>query len=201
MRLRDLFAHFSQMKHHFISVGLIFTVGCVIGFGYAEQFAAVLEAQMEGLQELAQKLHERDSKLWLFGFIFLNNASKAILMVFAGAFFGIFPVFALLINGMMIGYLGHLHSEAGMLGYFFTGILPHGIIEIPAILLACAYGIKLGGAVLKGMSRMLNKPDLRSAGETRQLLKLSIPLAIVLVGALLVAAAIESTITPWLLGI
>lgn len=201
MTLKALFAHFKEMNKYFIAAALVFAAGIVLGFGYSDRFEAVLQSQIEGLRELARSIQAKDhSMLWLFGFIFLNNALKSILIIFAGMFFGLLPIGFLLINGMVIGYLAELQAEAGLMGLFLKGILPHGIIEIPAIILACAYGIKFGTIMGKGLLRLLSSRG-RSvfATDLERFIKLTVPLVGLLVVSLLVAAIIESTITPWLM--
>jgi stage II sporulation protein M len=201
MTLKALFAHFKEMNNYFIAAALVFVAGVVLGFGYSDRFEAVLQSQIEGLRELARSIQAKDhSMLWLFGFIFLNNALKSILIIFAGMFFGLLPIGFLLINGMVIGYLAELQAEAGLMGLFLKGILPHGIIEIPAIVLACAYGIKFGTIMGKGLLRLLSSRG-RSvfAADLERFIKLTVPLVGLLVVSLLVAAIIESTITPWLI--
>jgi len=136
----------------------------------------------------------------LFGFIFLNNALKSILIIYAGVFFGVLPLFFLIINGMVIGYLAELQVQTGQLGLFMKGIVPHGIIEIPAIIIACAYGLKLGGIMGKGLLRFPSGAGrLAFANEIRRFMKVSVPLIGLLAVTLLVAAIIESTVTPWVI--
>jgi stage II sporulation protein M len=201
MTLKALFAHFKEMNNYFIAAALVFTAGIVLGYGYSERFEAVLQSQIEGLRELARSIQAKDhSMLWLFGFIFLNNALKSILIIFAGIFFGLLPIGFLLINGMVIGYLAELQADAGLMGVFLKGILPHGIIEIPAIIVASAYGMKLGSIMGKGLLRLLSSRG-RSvfAADLERFIKLTVPLIGLLVASLLVAAIIESTITPLLI--
>jgi stage II sporulation protein M len=201
MTLKALFAHFKEMNNYFIAAALVFTAGIVLGYGYSERFEAVLQSQIEGLRELARSIQAKDhSMLWLFGFIFLNNALKSILIIFAGIFFGLLPIGFLLINGMVIGYLAELQADAGLMGVFLKGILPHGIIEIPAIIVASAYGMKLGSIMGKGLLRLLSSSG-RSvfAADLERFIKLTVPLIGLLVASLLVAAIIESTITPLLI--
>ncbi|TMV44054.1 stage II sporulation protein M [Paenibacillus mesophilus] len=201
MTLKALFAHFKEMNNYFIAAALVFAAGIVLGYGYSERFEAVLQSQIEGLRELAKSIQAKDhSMLWLFGFIFLNNALKSILIIFAGIFFGLLPIGFLLINGMVIGYLAELQADAGLMGVFFKGILPHGIIEIPAIIVACAYGIKFGSIMGKGLLRLLSSRGRNLfAADLERFIKLTVPLIGLLVVSLLVAAIIESTITPWLI--
>ena len=105
--------------------------------------------------------------------IFLKNLSVALIcFVTAKLSKGFIPGFIMLMNGIVIGMLGTLVSNLGMpVMSFIMGILPHGIVELPALFLACAIG-------MFGISQ-------ESWGIAR------IPFLM-----LLVAAGIESYITP-----
>ncbi|MEF3303326.1 stage II sporulation protein M [Paenibacillus sp. GYB003] len=201
MTLKSLFAHFKEMPNYFIASALVFIAGVALGYADSARFEAILQSQVEGLRQLAQSIAVKDhSMLWLFGFIFLNNALKSILIIFAGALFGVLPLFFLLINGMVIGYLASLQAQAGELGFFLKGILPHGVLEIPAIVIACAYGIKLGAIVGKGFLRLPSSQGRQAfAAEWSRFMKVSVPLIGLLVVTLLAAAIVESTVTPWLI--
>jgi stage II sporulation protein M len=80
------------------------------------------------------------------------------------------------------------------------GILPHGILEIPAIIIASAYGIRLGMFVLKGLFLWLS-PNNKTAfrAEFRGFMQMSMQLVMFLTIVLFVAAIIESTFTFWLI--
>lgn len=189
------------MNNYFIVSVLIFAAGIVLGYGYSDQFDNFLQSQIKGLESLARSISQKEnSVLWLFGFIFLNNAIKSVLIIFAGIFFGVLPISFLLINGMVVGYLAELQASTGELGFFFKAIVPHGIIEIPAIIIACAYGIKFGSIMAKGLLRIFSSQGRNAfAAELERFMKITVPLVILLVGSLLAAAIIESTITPWII--
>ncbi|PYI50175.1 stage II sporulation protein M [Paenibacillus flagellatus] len=201
MSIHALFRHFKEMHNYFIAATLVFVCGIVLGYGYSDRFDNILQSQVEGLRDLAKAISEKDhSMLWLFGFIFLNNAIKSVLIVYAGVFFGILPIGFLLINGMVIGYLAELQTEAGQLAFLLKGLIPHGVIEIPAIIIACAYGIKFGSIMGKGTLRLVNARGRQSfAADLERFMKLTVPLIGLLVVSLLAAAIIESFVTPWVI--
>ncbi|GAA3411882.1 stage II sporulation protein M [Paenibacillus hodogayensis] len=193
-----LFVHLKGMQKYMIAATLVFIAGVVLGYADSGQFEAILQGQLEGLQKLARDIAEKEhSMIWLFGYILLNNTIKSVLIVFAGVFFGVLPLFFLLINGMVIGYLAQLQAEAGHLGLFLKGIIPHGILEIPAVILACAYGIKLGAIMGKGLlGAGSGRGRAAFVAELQHFMRVALPLIALLVVSLLVAAIIESFITP-----
>ncbi|HLM84466.1 MAG TPA: stage II sporulation protein M [Candidatus Bathyarchaeia archaeon] len=84
------------------------------------------------------------STFQLFVYIFLNNSVKAFLVVLFGFFFGIVPIFFVFSNANVIGLvLAVFGAREGFLKVVLS-LLPHGILEIPAILMASGYGLWLG---------------------------------------------------------
>jgi len=75
--------------------------------------------------------------------IFLNNTLASLLGIFLGVFLGIFPVIAILVNSYMVGFVAKLAVEKnGMITLW--RLVPHGIFELPAVLISFALGIRLG---------------------------------------------------------
>jgi stage II sporulation protein M len=107
--------------------------------------------------------------------------------------FGILPAIFLFINGAVIGYLIHLSALQGqdLFELIVKGLLPHGIIEIPAIIIACAFGLQFGGKVLSSIFTKKENRGVDWSSFMRQTLTASIWTVILL----FVAAIIESTIT------
>ncbi|TXK78133.1 stage II sporulation protein M [Paenibacillus sp. N3.4] len=200
MKLKQLINHFKEMKHYFIVVVLVFGVSCYLGWANSNQYSHFLEEQMGGLKKLSQSLGSKDNpQLWFFFVIFLNNAIKSVAIIFLGLMFGIIPLFMLVANGMILGYVLSLQTQDSTISVVFKGILPHGIIEIPVILIACAYGLKLGMLVWKSGVQLFIPVEARTARtELIRILYLTKPLVVSIVALLLVAAVIESTITYWL---
>lgn len=200
MIFRPLFQHFKEMKHYFIVVVFVFAFSFYLGWANSEQFSHFLEEQLKGLKSISQSLSNKDNpQIWFFIFIFLNNAIKSVLIIFLGLVLGVAPLFMLIANGMLLGYVLSLQTHESTLSIVLKGILPHGIIEIPVILLACAYGLKLGMLVWKSGAQLLVPAKSRTAyAELVRTLQLTKPLIITIVTLLLLAAIIESTLTYWL---
>ncbi|MGX4587967.1 stage II sporulation protein M [Paenibacillus chitinolyticus] len=201
MKWRELFKHFGEMKHYLIASVLVFAAGLVLGTMYPDRFQAFLDQQMEGLEKISGLVKGKENlNLWLFIVIFLNNAIKSLMFVYLGLFFGILPLMVLLVNGMLLGYVIQYQMEAQSLAYVLKGILPHGILEIPAIIVACAYGLRLGILVIKMIGGLFSpKRSGNAAAEFKRVMRLTRPLILLVVGTLLLAAVVESTLTLWLL--
>lgn len=198
--LHALLIHFKEMKHYFIVVVLVFGFSLYMGWANSEQFSTFLENQLAGLEPMIKTINTQENpQIWLFVFIFLNNAIKSVIVVFLGLLLGVIPLFMLIANGMILGYVLSIQPHESTMAIVVKGILPHGIIEIPVILLACAYGLKLGMLVWKMGSQLLVPYEKRTARfEIMKILQLTKPLSIGIVVLLLIAAIIESTLTYWL---
>ncbi len=122
-------------------------------------------------------------------FITTNNIRVAFLAFAAGITAGIGTVLLLFFNAMMLGgFVAHFQNHH--LGYEVASFLtPHGALEIFAILVAAAAGLRLGLS-LAIPGRVTRKTSLRIGAKEAVLLVLgTIPMFIV-------AGVIESFITP-----
>ncbi|AIQ65690.1 membrane protein [Paenibacillus stellifer] len=175
-----------------ISVSL-FILGIVAGWIGTGSLERLLMQQIEGLGGISRELRNSSNpQLSFFIFIFLNNSIKGVLIIFLGALFGILPALFLLINGAVIGYLIHasLLQGVNIVTLIVKGLLPHGIIEIPAIIIACAFGLNFGARVARSLFRRRSRED-----EWADFLRQTLTVSVWIVLLLLAAAVIESTIT------
>ncbi|HET6953328.1 MAG TPA: stage II sporulation protein M [Acidimicrobiales bacterium] len=78
----------------------------------------------------------------------VNNIQVAITAFAGGAILGIPTVLTMTLNGAYVGLAGGLFADAGELGRFFGLILPHGLLELTAVVVAGAAGLRLGWAVI-----------------------------------------------------
>jgi stage II sporulation protein M len=200
MNFRLLFADFRRMNKYFIAAVAVFVAGFVLGVDGSDRYSGFIQHQLKGLEQIAGLIQGKDHpQLWLFLLIFWNNFSKSLLFIYFGLIFGLLPISVLVVNGMILGYIGHAQAQHQSWWYVAKGILPHGIIEIPAVIVACAYGIRLGFIVLKSVaSPFIPGWGARVRAELLHTLKMTLPLVALLACALWIAAVIESTFTYWL---
>jgi len=88
--------------------------------------------------------------------IILNNARVAAMLVLLGALFGIFPILIIFMNGVIFGVLlffvlrmGRIVELLGMSSSCFyssmmLSVIPHGIFELPIILISAMFGFRIG---------------------------------------------------------
>lgn len=130
-------------------------------------------------------------------FLFLNNTRAMLSILLAGLVsFGVLGIVLYLVN---IGLIGGLFGAFELLGIppwplFLAGVLPHGIFELPALMIGSAAVMYIGAALVTPQTG-------KSMGEViidilADWAKISIGVVIPL---LAVAAAIEAYVTPAIL--
>ncbi len=133
---------------------LLFIVPALVGYRLA--FANPAIAEPLGLtlhrQTLADKETWTDIPLeqrpYASAFIMSNNIRVSILAFGGGIAFGLFTVYVLAMNGLIVGTIlglaGHYEMGQTLLGFMF----PHGVIELSVIFIASGSGLQLGWALL-----------------------------------------------------
>lgn len=129
-----------NLKPYFIIISLLFLVSILFGMIFAELISKLFISLLETIVEQALTY----TGFALIGFITLNNLRSALMSILLGPIAGIFPVFSAIINGLIIGAVLMLNLTN------VWKIIPHGIFELPAIILAMAIGFKLGVNVFAG---------------------------------------------------
>jgi stage II sporulation protein M len=171
----------------------IFYLGGVV-WGYAASGAGsgeVSQGLLRGMAEFLAPIAGM-SRWQMMAFIFLNNAVKGLAMLLLGLAFGVVPFIFLVINGLITGLVVRWVEGLGGMGLAMAALLPHGVIEIPALLLAAALGFRIGGEAFRRLTR---RP-----AQVGQQLRAGLKLFLVVVApALLVAAAVETFVTPLLI--
>jgi uncharacterized membrane protein SpoIIM required for sporulation len=81
--------------------------------------------------------------------LFRNNMSVSLTVFALGITFGIGTAWLLWYNGILMGVLAAVFLQAGQFRAFLTGVLPHGVLEIPAILIAGGAGFLLAQGLIQ----------------------------------------------------
>ena len=121
--------------------------------------------------------------------VFTNNAYVAAQSILFGVLLGIPVLYVLLTNAINVGIAGGLLAANDRTSLFFGLILPHGLLELTAVFVACGLGLKLGWTVVDPGGRTRSQA---LAEEGRSLVSGAIGLALVL----LVSGIIEAFVTP-----
>lgn len=121
--------------------------------------------------------------------ITLNNIQVSFYAFAGGMSAGVLTAYVLFNNGMLLGALAGLFNKGGRSLEFWSLIVPHGAIELPAIVLAGAAGLLLGSAMLFP-GDLPRRDALRNvSGDAARLVVGVIPL-------LMIAGLIEGFLTP-----
>ena len=85
--------------------------------------------------------------------IFSNNFMASLYSMFLGLGFGIMPLFNTVLNGYILGFVGNLAVAEGGFGVLLR-LLPHGIFEIPAIMVSVGSGLFLAESFIKNLFKV-----------------------------------------------
>ena len=156
---------FRRWKRAFQFACLVTCVGCVFGgiivevdphakatllpFGHGGQTAAQRVAE----EEETTHDHMAGAKGQFSAMLMTHNTKVSIMTMASGILYGIGTVVLLFYNGVIMGGITVDYIGDGHLVFLLAWLLPHGVIEIPAILIAGQAGFVLGMAVIGWNSR------------------------------------------------
>ena len=187
MSLKDDLAYLRSIRV-FLALSLcIFALTSAMGYwaaGADPDLASQWRAELDALRWILEQ-----PPLMIMIIIFLKNLLASAMAMLLGLGLGLIPLLVVTSNGFLLGVVAHGAVKQGGLLFLAAGILPHGILELPAVLASIAMGFRLGYLLALTLAR--EKVDL--AGETRIAVRL---LWRYITPLLLLAAAIETFITP-----
>ncbi|WP_305064927.1 stage II sporulation protein M [Methanococcoides sp.] len=172
---------------------LLFIISTIVGYAHTAFDPSSSTLSLEGLEELVELIRSLNA-FEIMLFIFFNNAIKSLIAFVFGLGFGIIPLLFVVSNGYILGVITYLESMDNGLAYVAIAILPHGVIELPMILISAAMGLRMGLLVFNGLAGK----DVDIKKEFLQGLNVFFRFIAPL---LLVAAAIETFITPLLIAL
>ena len=170
----------------------------VIAFGVGGFIATSPEAQLAvAPPDVVKQLVEEDFENYYSSApaqdfaaqVFTNNAYIAAQSIALGVLLGIPVLLILVVNGVNVGVAGGLMAANDRTGLFFGLILPHGLLELTAVFVACGLGLKIGWTVIDPGGRTRSRA---LAEEGRALLTGALGLALVL----FISGLIEAFVTP-----
>lgn len=122
--------------------------------------------------------------------VWINNVWVSAQALIFGVLLGIPTLFVLFLNDFNLGVAAGLMFANGKGDVFFGLILPHGLLEVTAVYLACGAGLRLGWTVID--------PGTRSRGRAlAEEGRAAMSIALGLIGVLLFAGLIEGFVTGW----
>lgn len=195
------FARTVRAEWRCMVLAMLLFFGPLLGLAAAIQawpeFASVVLSQhaLGEVQEMYQPDNERmgmrdaDTNAQMFGYYIWNNVRIGFQTFAGGMFFGLGSIFFLFYNGLHIGaVMGHL-QQVGLGAQLWPFVAGHSAMELMAIAIAGAAGLKLGGALV-APGRRTRRHALVESGRVA---------ACLIAGAALmftIAAAIEAFWSP-----
>lgn len=172
--------YLKESKNYIFTISIIFFSFILIGYLFPTFFA-------DKLLEIIKQLMEKFTGLGLgktIGLIFFNNLQASLFSVLFGVAFGVLPLFSAIVNGYFIGFVANkVIAQEGI--FVLWRLLPHGIFELPAVLISMGLGLRIGLELFKKKSDKNLKRNI--VESIKSFLAIVLPL-------LLIAAIIEGTL-------
>ncbi len=188
---KEMLKYLSYLKGYIVFVSVMFALSILMGCWYASfnpSFANQTSADIGEMFSIIEALNPFEIML----IIFLNNSIKCLTALLLGIGFGLIPLAFVTYNGFLIGTIFLITERTGGLLYVLVAIAPHGVIELPMVLISAAIGIRLGHDLLNTLvgKNVDIKKDFKKG--TSFYINWILPL-------LFFAAAVETFLTPLIL--
>ena len=121
--------------------------------------------------------------------VLINNIQVSFLAFVSGIAWSVPTIGILAFNGANVGQAAGLFHDAGEAGRFWGLILPHGLLEISAIVVAGGAGMKMGWALVAPGDRTRSQALAEEAGRAASIV-------IGLMVVFIIAGLIEGFVTP-----
>lgn len=177
----------SIIMYAFIAT-LVFTIGIISGLSL--KIPTGFRGLIDQFSEIA-KIY-KPFTISTFLFIFMKNLLAIIIMWLSGFILAIPTILSLWLNGCLIGMVINISGNPILVA---ISIIPHGIIELPAVMIAGGCGIKIGIEVLRKITSIITRSK---TSVFNTLIETIRPVAFSAI-LLLIAAFIETYITPLLI--
>jgi len=136
------FAYLKESKSYFLIVLFLFLFSAIIGFLFPVFFVEFIEEFVRGLIEKTSGMNF----FQLLIFIFQNNLTCAFFGMIFGLILGLFPILISSLNGYILGFVANKSVEATNF-FSLLSLIPHGIFEIPALIISLGLVLRLGSFV------------------------------------------------------
>lgn len=189
MPAEEIRSYLNRLRPYLVASIVLFGAGLAIGWLTVDlfpQMAEVFENSLAGFIKIFRGL----PKLQLAAAIFVNNSVKTLAVILLGTLFGVIPAGFLIANGAMLGAVLSLSGQVRGFSVTLLSLLPHGILELPAVFLGTAIGIMMGTSIAR---KLFTRSADKIGKELGHALRF---FATVIVPLLLVAAIVEAYITP-----
>jgi stage II sporulation protein M len=175
----------------FIASGLFVIglgIGLIVSIIMPADLASFFSEQISSLEELGTAFAPFQATTAVF--IFFKNVTVLLSSFIFSPVLCLLPVLSLVLNGSLLSFVSVVVSQEKSTGFLLAGVLPHGIFEIPAIIVGEAAALSFGAmtiiALFSQRRRNLLLPNLK---QNMKYFLLALAL-------LVPAAIIETYVTP-----
>jgi len=170
---KDSLSYLKESQDYIAIVVLLFFASSLVTFIIPGKFVFFNEF----LKDIVSRT-EGFGTFRLILFIFQNNITSAFASMIFGLALGIFPIFNIIFNGGILGYVAALTTDK--FGFFsLWRILPHGIFELPAIFISIGLGIRLGTFIFSRKKRKLDELKYRFWSSMKVFFTIVLPLLVI----------------------
>jgi stage II sporulation protein M len=182
------FEYIYSLKKYILAAAGIFFFMLIIGIIVSELNPASSRHLLEMMREAFSTITSLDPFSRMIE-IFKNNVRNSLLALVLGSVLGIVPFIVAAANGLVLGMLTDFVSRQQGTLFVLAAIVPHGIIEVPMVLISVGIGFRLGHVVYMFLNGMRNDIKQEMIQGIWFYVRWVVPL-------LFVAAFIESYVTP-----
>lgn len=160
----------------YLSVAIT-VAGCLFGGGAVAfdppskavlmPFPGLMQNPVKRVQDEEKATHDRlkGYKATFAAELMTHNIRIAILTLALGMTWGLGTILMLFYNGVILGAVAVDYIRAGETPFLLGWLMPHGVIEIPSILIAGQAGLILAGAIIGHGSRQPLRGRLRAVAQ------------------------------------
>jgi stage II sporulation protein M len=186
-------AYAAQLRPYVSASVVLFLIGIAAGVVIVRQMPELADRFIENLAAFVK--HFSGMPRWRLAIaIFLNNSVKTLIAILSGSLLGIVPAVFLLANGAALGVAFSVSIQTRGVWSSLASVVPHGVIELPAVFLGTSIGLYLGGHALK---KLRKGSETAMRGEILRALRF---FCAVILPLLLLAALMEAFVTAALVG-
>ncbi len=203
VRWGRVWGQLAATNRYILIAAVLFIAGIATGLTLPDDGISYIEESLQSLDDLAESSTGYPD--WQMGVVLFGNNTRmaiGVSMLFASIplLGSVYAMGSMLLNGALIGVVATILDKPP--SYLFAGLAPHGIFELPAIIIAAGVGLRSNIVLVKGILAAARDTESRSIDilkeHAREVIGAWSVMYLVLV-LLVIAALIEAYITPEIL--
>jgi stage II sporulation protein M len=150
--LKEVKESFIDNKKIILTVTVIFFFFGILGYFIYGMFTSPINHMFTGFAHHVKSVEPTSMGL------FINNSTTACILFLGSLLLGIGGIFEIFVSSFFLGVTAAMTAQKGKILLFFLLIIPHGIFEIPALILASSSGFVMLSFVISFLKK-LKSPD------------------------------------------